>query len=223
MVPWLRVVVSLKEALVQGGEGISWCCASSKRTMHTVSWMLMKAGQPMSRTEDHSGSRAWALGEKQEVAQPRTCLPRPPFQGHHPHLLAGLQVLITCLIYCLLVSKEVLLVLFPLGCMSSLYIINICALLGICFANIVSYWPLGAHNPFRAWISSDITICPTLSDSLLFPRCFHQPKGSCWKINNSENILAHHKFLMTSFYSNTHTIDTLSSKLEVMPDHVSSA
>ncbi|XP_070095410.1 uncharacterized protein [Equus caballus] len=64
--------------------------------------------------------------------------------------LAGLLVLITCLLCGLLVSRVVLFVFFLLGCKSSCYIINICALLGICLADSVSHWRLDVGGSFRA-------------------------------------------------------------------------
>ncbi|XP_070115627.1 uncharacterized protein [Equus caballus] len=64
--------------------------------------------------------------------------------------LVGLLVLITCLLCGLLVSRVVLFVFFLLGCKSSCYIINICALLGICLADSVSHWRLDVGGSFRA-------------------------------------------------------------------------
>ena len=64
--------------------------------------------------------------------------------------LAGLLVLITRLLCGLLVSRVVSFGFFLLGCKSSCYIINICALLGICFANSVSHWRLDVGSSFRA-------------------------------------------------------------------------
>ena len=143
---------------------ISRCCASSKGALHTGSWLMMKAGQTMSRTAEHSGQQQEPWGNSRRWLSPTFVSPDLPFCAIVLICLAGLLVLITCLNCCLLVSREVALVFLLLGCKSSLDIINICALLRICRADSVSHRPAGVHSSSRARTSCEIVICPTLSD-----------------------------------------------------------
>lgn len=85
LMPWLRILVSLKQ--FQPREGRAWCRDSFKRIMHKRTWMIMTAGLSMSRLLRHSEGTGGALWEWWEVAHPSTCLPRSPLLEHHPHLL----------------------------------------------------------------------------------------------------------------------------------------
>ena len=166
MTPWLWSLVSLQEAPAQGRRRVSWCCASSKRTMWTGFWMMRKVGQSLSRSWGTVGSTG-VLGWWREVVHPTTCLPRPPFLGPHPHLLGGTPGAYTGLTCCLLVSRDVLLVFLLLVCKSSLYIINTRPFLGICFADVFSQ-----------------SVCDLLSPSQ------HESLGKCkWQSSWDSTIL----------------------------------
>lgn len=105
--------LSLKAA--PEGKGMSWCCASSQRNLHTGACMITTVGQPMSWTVKAQRGESKIPGEWEKVAQPSTCPPRFPFLGHHP------LVIPMCLICCFLVSEEMMRVFLLLGYESVLY------------------------------------------------------------------------------------------------------
>ena len=138
MTPWLISLVNLQEAPAHGRGRVSWCCASSKRTMRTASWMMRRVGQPLSRMVEAQWGQQEPWGDDRRWLTPAHVSPDHPVWALILSCLAGILVLITGLICCLLVSHDVLLVFLLLGCKSSLYNINTRPFLGICFEDVFS-------------------------------------------------------------------------------------
>ena len=147
MMPWLRSLVNLQEAPTHGRGRVSWCCASSKRTMNTGSWMMRKVGQPLSRRVEAQWGNQEPWGNDRTWLTPPHVSPDLPFWALILICLAGLLVLNTGLICSVLVRHDVLLVFLLLGCKSSFYIINTCPFLGICFADVFSQSVHGLPSP----------------------------------------------------------------------------
>ena len=147
MTPWLRSLVNLQEAPAHSRGRVSWCCASSKRTMRTGSWMMRKVGQPLSRRVEAQWVHQEPWGDERTWLIPPHVSPDLPFWALILICLPGILVLITGLICCLLVSHDVLLVFLLLGYKSSLYVINTCPCLGICFADVFSQSVRGLLSP----------------------------------------------------------------------------
>ena len=147
MTHWLRSLVNLQEAPVHGRGRVCWCCVSSKRTVRTVSWMMKNVGQPLSRRVETQWGHQEPWGDERTWLTPPLVSPDLPVWALILICLAGLLVLITGLICCLLVSHDVLLVFLLLGCKTSLYIKNTHPFLGICFADVFSQSVCGLPSP----------------------------------------------------------------------------
>ena len=114
MMLWLRILVSLKDALAQGGEGIFWFSASLQRVTYPGYWMMMKVGQPKTGISEAQSGSVGSRRKQGPWRNDRWCLtpglvsPDLPFWAIILICLAGLLVLIMGLISFFLVSKEVL-------------------------------------------------------------------------------------------------------------------
>ena len=118
-----------------------------EETMHTVTWMMKNVGQPLSRRVAAHWGHQEPWGDDRMWLTPPHVSPDLPFRAVILICLAGLLVLITGLICCLLVSHDVLLVFLLLHCKSSLYIINTHPFLGICFGDVFSQSVRGLPSP----------------------------------------------------------------------------